>query len=417
LYAAALYAIRYGRLEDAVKYLQEVLKWDPRHEGAWRKLVEVRQELERQQRMGLYMKAQELTKSLETIQRWKQELIGAQVDSNTLAAIYEKERRKRELVEEAEKQKTGGQPQPAEELSEDVAKEKARLALLEAEREQLLSDSYAYAQGLLANSRIDEALAEFQEIQRAEPNFRNTNIFIADIYKAKEAEKREVEPPKYTLGPDDIIEINVLSHPEFSGGVVVEGGGEIIMPMLKEVVMANGLTKDELAERIKELLKKYIKDPEVQVVIKGYNSKKWYILGEVASKGEYPLGKTNLTLLEALYAAGLPLEGTSAMRRVILIKPHKTSPRYRSINVFDILYYGRLQDNVRIEPGDIIYVPKTVLSKVNYMVGAIFAPITAMKTGVQDLKGLSDAAKAITPLKYLWEPDKKTTGSAASTTP
>jgi hypothetical protein len=96
------------------------------------------------------------------------------------------------------------------------------------------------------------------------------------------------------------------------------------------------------------------------------------------------------------------------MRRVILIKPHKTHPRYRSIDVFALLYYGRLQDNVRIDPGDIIYVPKTVLSKVTIMVGQIFALLSVARQGMQDVKSFSDAVRAITPLRELVGPDQKT---------
>jgi protein involved in polysaccharide export with SLBB domain/Flp pilus assembly protein TadD len=401
LYAAAIYAIQYNRLDDALKYLQEILELDPRHEGAWRNLVVVRQKLEEREIEGLISRAGEAKIAPEKeLVRQEQEKMG----SGAIAELYEKEKRKRALLEEAREAAASALKGPAE-VGE---KEKAERAMIDEERQKRLIEAYSYAQNLLAHGRVEEALAEFKKIDSAEPSYRNTQFYIADIYKAKEIEKREVEPPPYTLGPDDVLEIDVLGHAEFSGQVVVERGGEIILPLLREVIIANGLTKEELNEKIREVLIKYIKDPQIQIVIKSYNSKKWYILGEIGAKGEYPLGKTNLTLMEALYEAGLPLEGVAAMRRVILIKPHKTHPRYRSIDVFALLYYGRLQDNVRIDPGDIIYVPKTVLSKVTIMVGQIFAPLSVARQGMQDVKSFSDAVRAITPLRELVGPDQKT---------
>jgi len=380
LYAAGLYAIQYNRFDDAIKYFQEVLKFNPHHEGAWSNIVTARTELERQKK----------TKSLEEV--WVP--------------------KKPPVIEKAaqeEKAKEMPSPEEVTELQEQERRQRALLA--EEEQESQLSEIYAYAQKLLNCARFEEAEIEFQKVESVNPKYRNTPFFLADIYKVKEAEKREKEPSKYILGADDVLQINVLGHAELSSTVTVEPGGEIILPLVKEVVMANGLTKEELAEKIKEVYEKYVKEPEVQIVITGYYSKKWYILGEVGGRGEYPLGKTNLTLMEALYRAGLPLEGVAAMRRVILIKPHKTNPKYRAINVFDILYYGRLQDNVRIEPGDIIYVPKTVLSKFTTMMNQLTTPVSNIGAGFDAMVSTSDSARKATPFKEVFgatEPDKKT---------
>jgi len=213
---------------------------------------------------------------------------------------------------------------------------------------------------------------------------------------------------KYELGPDDVLSITVLNHPELSGKVVVEPGGEIILPLVNEVVKAQGLTKDELAEKIKEVLKKYVKDPQVFVVITGYNSKKWYILGEVARPGEYPMGKKKLTLMEALYRAGLIREGRAAVGRVLVIKPHKSRPTYRSINVANIIYKGLFKDNIYIDPGTIIYVPKTVVAKIGDSLGTVVYPLIGQtKTGLEDIVSVSTAARAATPIKHLFGPTPK----------
>ena len=116
------------------------------------------------------------------------------------------------------------------------------------------------------------------------------------------------------------------------------------------------------------------------------------------------MGKTDLTLMEALYQARLPLEGSAAMRRVVLIKPHKTRPKHRWIDVYSLLYEGKMKDNIRIEPGDIIYVPRTVASKVASVLGDIGAPITGVDNLATQIQTLSTTLRAITPLKYTLTP-------------
>jgi len=406
LYAAGLYAMRYKKFDDAITYFQEVLKLNPRHQGAWANIVDARTELERENKEAAVIAVGEPEVKPQPVTRIAKEPLLRK------PPVIERPVTQEEPVPVKETQVALGPSQGIElsasgEAERIKEKEKRKRALIEQEQQGELENLYAYAQRLLKLGRYEEAGVEFQKVENINSEYRQTKYYLADIFKVKEAEKREKEPLRYTLGGGDVLELNVLAHEELSGSVTVQPGGEIILPALKEVIMANGLTKEELAEKIKETLIKYVKEPEVRLVITGYYSKKWYILGEVAAKGEYPLGKTDLTLMEALYQAGLPVEGFAAMRKVMLIKPHKTHPKYRPINVFDILYYGRMQDNVRIEPGDIIYVPKTVLAKVTNIISQISAPVTATKTTFQDLVDASTAARAATPLKKILGPTTK----------
>ncbi|MCX7661913.1 MAG: polysaccharide biosynthesis/export family protein [Candidatus Omnitrophica bacterium] len=267
--------------------------------------------------------------------------------------------------------------------------------------EEYLSLLYKEAKDLLENNRLEEALEKFEEIFELRPDYKDTKEIISKIRLTLVIQEREEKGIPYTLGPDDVLEINVLAHPELSGSVKVQPSGEIILPLVKEVIKAEGLTKDTLEVKLKEVLSKYIKDVQLNVVITGYSSKQWYIIGAVGFHGEYPMGKTRLTLMEALYTAGLPLEATSAMRRVLLIRPHKKDPFYRKIDVAEILYKGRMADNVLIQPGDIIYVPKTVINKFATVIGQIVSPLTATRTSAEDVTATSTAVRAATPIKEL----------------
>lgn len=349
LYADGLYAMRYQRYQDAINRFDEVLELDGQHQGARQRLVQARILLQRQLR-DITQRGTEFVKGE---QKAKDELINTAVQMQ-LASVYQE------------------------------------------------------AIWLLKNNWPEKALKKFEEIYAADPEYRDVARRLADLRILLLAENRRDDGPPYELGAEDVIGINVLNHPELSGLAMVEQGGEIVLPLVREVLDINGLSAQEAAQKIRTVLVKYVQEPEVQVVITEYNSKKWYILGEVGLRGEYPLGRKKLTLMEALYQAGLPLEQTSAMWRVEVIKPHKTKPYRRWINVADIIYKGRTQDNVIIEPGNIIYIPQTVLQKVTVMLNRVADPITILKTGFQDLYDASTAARNSFPLSEIFGKRKKT---------
>lgn len=201
----------------------------------------------------------------------------------------------------------------------------------------------------------------------------------------EEAMVRQKQRRTYTLGPGDVISINVRDHPEFSSfGVRVGFAGEVILPLTNEVVYAEGLSVEEVRMAIEEKLKAYIERPFVSVFITEFNSKKFYVLGEIGA-GIYPIGATSIKLMDAMYAAGLPSDGIAAMRRVQIITPHETDPINRWVNVYAILYKGRMEHNITIEPGTIIYVPTTIFTKFSRLIRQISVTIEDLSKIPNDL--------------------------------
>ena len=73
------------------------------------------------------------------------------------------------------------------------------------------------------------------------------------------------------------------------------------------------------------------------------------------------------------------------MRRVQIITPHPTDPINRWVNVYAILYKGRLEHNITIEPGTIIYVPTTIFTKISRMIRQISVTIEDLSKIPNDL--------------------------------
>jgi len=179
---------------------------------------------------------------------------------------------------------------------------------------------------------------------------------------------------QYTLGPNDVIEVSVMRHPEVTGEYPINKEGRIQYEFVGDIVIS-GLNKEAAAEAITEALSEYIVSPEVSVKIIQYNSKIVYVVGEVFRPGKIYMRGDTITVREALMQAGLPrLSGVTKKSR--LIKPDDQGrPKKTPINVYALLYEGDLRYNEVMKPGDVLYIPPTFLTKVMRAISPVAAPI------------------------------------------
>ena len=171
------------------------------------------------------------------------------------------------------------------------------------------------------------------------------------------------DPLKYTLGPEDVIEVSVMRHPEFSGTFHINQEGKLQYKFVGDMEVS-GLTKQQLEEKIKNVISNYVISPEPNVTIVEYNSKVFYVLGEVGAPGKYNMRSEFIPVREAIFQAGLPTT-SAAMRKCRIITPTKTgNPKVRKVNLYSVLYGGNLRRNIEMQPGDVLYVPSTVMAKI-----------------------------------------------------
>ncbi|MCX5707549.1 MAG: polysaccharide export protein [Candidatus Omnitrophica bacterium] len=197
----------------------------------------------------------------------------------------------------------------------------------------------------------------------------------------------ESEAMRYTLGPDDVVAIQIQRHPEFSGTFPVNLEGKIQMQFAGDVDVT-GLTKKELGDKIAKLISSYVINPEVDVTILEYRSKYYLVIGEVNRPGRYFMRSGTTTVKDAIVEAGLPMV-SAAMRKCVVITPDKNGRiKKRAVDVYAILYGGNLRKNVELYPGDTLYVPATVMAKAFRVIAPITEPVTSAagaQTGLNTL--------------------------------
>ncbi len=159
--------------------------------------------------------------------------------------------------------------------------------------------------------------------------------------------------PDYVLGPDDVVHIAVWKEADLTATLPVRPDGKISLPLLDDV-QAAGLTPKQLADSITEKLKKYIADPRVTVVVNQINSKRVYLVGEVAHTGPMPL-LANMTVLQAISSAGLTQFANT--KGIYVLRTENGKQQKMPVNYKKLVKGEQIDQNYALKPGDTIVVP------------------------------------------------------------
>ncbi|MBC7364461.1 MAG: polysaccharide biosynthesis/export family protein [Candidatus Aminicenantes bacterium] len=156
------------------------------------------------------------------------------------------------------------------------------------------------------------------------------------------------------IGPRDLLEIKVFELPEFDQTVRVSENGTITLPLLGNVEVW-GLTKEKLEKKLASLLDKYVKNAQVSVFIKEYQSSRVAIIGAVEKPGMYELVGRQ-TLLQMISQAG-GFKENAANEIYVLRESEDGNTASISIDLEDLLLNGNQKLNIPLQPNDVINVP------------------------------------------------------------
>lgn len=174
---------------------------------------------------------------------------------------------------------------------------------------------------------------------------------------APSGEKAPVVPTDaaFTIGPEDVLGILFWRDAEMSGDVTVRPDGMITLPLLRDV-RAAGLTPQELANRVQEAAREFIKDASVTVVVRQMNSRKVFITGEVARPGSYPLASPT-TVMQLIAIAGGLNEFANASK-ISIIRLENGQTRTFMFDYKDVAAGKKREQNILLKPGDTVVIPE-----------------------------------------------------------
>jgi polysaccharide export outer membrane protein len=166
----------------------------------------------------------------------------------------------------------------------------------------------------------------------------------------KSAGGAAVDSDTYKVGPADVLAVNVWGEDKFSGKFTVHQDGNITIPLLGDIE-AGEKTPVEIEAAIGKQLTKYVVKPRVTVTVDEVLSKKYFLNGMVSHPGEYPLAVPT-TILDAISRAG-GLQDFANEKRIYILRGDKKLP----FNYKEIKNGKHLEQNIKLEPGDHIFVP------------------------------------------------------------
>jgi polysaccharide export outer membrane protein len=184
--------------------------------------------------------------------------------------------------------------------------------------------------------------------------YANKTVNIADL------DDRESQiVVEYTIGIGDKLNINVWKNPDLSVTVPVRPDGKISAPLIGDILVA-GFTPEEVSKFIEDKLKKFIRTPNVVVIMTNLGSTQYLSRVRVTGAVRTNLSlnyQQGMTLLDAVLAAGGPNEfADSAETRVF--RRIDTETVLIPIDLDSLLKGGNLNENIILKPGDTITVPE-----------------------------------------------------------
>ena len=227
--------------------------------------------------------------------------------------------------------------------------------------------------------------------------------------------------PDYVIEPPDIIAVEVLEAlpgRPITGERLVRPDGKISLGFYGEIYVA-GLTTTEIKAKVILHLRDYVSDevlgltrldlktnewkevePEnsgrVFVDIQSFNSKVYYVQGDVGQPGRLPI-TGNETVLDAIqYAGGLtPTASTVNVRLVRPAPPGACCEQLLPVNLAAIVNAGDSTTNYQLMPGDRLVVYRDPIVRTTIFIDRLAAPFNSVLNTILQYSFTARSVKAI----------------------
>ena len=168
--------------------------------------------------------------------------------------------------------------------------------------------------------------------------------------------------PRYELVPGDTLNLHFEFSPELDqNAVAVQPDGFVSLKAVGDVQLA-GKTLPEVRQTLLQTYSKILNQPEITVTLQDFSKPYFVAAGYFSRPGKYDLrGPTTLT--EAVAMAGGFRDGARHSEVWVFHRLRDGSVQSKKVDVKRMLAKANLTEDVRLQPGDTIYVPQSTLSK------------------------------------------------------
>jgi len=185
--------------------------------------------------------------------------------------------------------------------------------------------------------------------------------------------------PRYQVRRDDVLVLTFPLSPEFNQTITIEPDGYVTLLGAGSVYIQE-MTVPEVIEALKKAYSKILRDPVIDVDLKDFQKPFFLVLGQVGKPGQYDL-RYDTTVSQAIAIAGSFT--ADAKTQVFLF--HRVSSGWvevKKLSLKNILRGKNVNEDLQLQPGDMIYVPVNFISNfkkyVPYTTGLYLNPTSSI---------------------------------------
>lgn len=171
---------------------------------------------------------------------------------------------------------------------------------------------------------------------------------------------------RYRLVPGDVLEVVYRYTPEFNQTVTIHPDGHVVLEIVGDIKLS-GMDLEEARKTLIEKASVRLKDPEITVLLKEFQKPYFVVSGEVTQPGRFEM-RENVTALQAVMTAG-GFKDTAKMSQILVFrKINAEFAEVKLLNLKTVRKTSDLENDLALESGDIVLVPRNTFSKVEKFV-------------------------------------------------
>lgn len=164
---------------------------------------------------------------------------------------------------------------------------------------------------------------------------------------------------EYKISKYDVLDINIIGLKDISGLNAIRVGvdGYISLPFAG-FIKVSGLTVPEAKDLLYSKLCEYYVIPDMSIIVREYGARYVFVAGEVQKQGMYALPIDKMNLFAALSSAG-GITKRGRPKHISVVRVVDQQVIVKELNFDNFVKKQDIQQNVLLEDGDMVYVPKS----------------------------------------------------------
>jgi len=158
-------------------------------------------------------------------------------------------------------------------------------------------------------------------------------------------------PGDYIIGTGDELQIKIWGQLEANLRAIVDRSGQIYIPRVGQIFVA-GLHYGELEQRLRTEVSKIFRNFSLTANVGRLRSIQVFVVGNVRYPGTYTISSLS-TLVNAIFTSGGPTPQGSLRH----IQVRRDGETITDFDFYDLLIKGDKSKDVRLQPGDVLYIP------------------------------------------------------------